>query len=65
MAILKPPVKIGTIRQLLAVSVLNWQGLALIVQLWALVGRDKAIKTGGVGVLLKKTQIITSYSNYI
>jgi hypothetical protein len=45
----------------LAVSVLNWQGLALIVQLWALVGRDKARKTGGVAKLLKKQQVNTSY----
>ena len=58
MAILKPPESIGTIRQLLAVSVLNWQGLALIVQLWALAGRDKARKTGGVALWLKKRKLI-------
>jgi len=42
----------------LAVSVLNWQGLALIVQLWALAGRDKARKTGGVALWLKKRKLI-------
>jgi len=60
MAILSPPESIGTIPQLLAVSVLNWQGLALIVQLWALAGRDKARKTGGVALLLKKLQVSAS-----
>ena len=63
MAILSPPESIGTIPQLLAVSVLNWQGLALIVQLWALAGKDSPKKTGGVVVLLEKTQVITSLFN--